>query len=48
MQNWSEYDEQGFCSGERDFLDAQKAANVLDIPLKRVVFEKEYWNHVFR
>lgn len=48
MQNWSEHDEQGYCSGEQDYLDAQKVADHLQIPLKRVVFEKEYWNNVFR
>mgnify|MGYP001797112638 FL=1 len=48
MQNWSEHDEQGYCSGEQDYMDAQKVADKLQIPLKRVGFEKEYWNHVFR
>ncbi|XP_067929231.1 mitochondrial tRNA-specific 2-thiouridylase 1-like [Watersipora subatra] len=47
MANWSEYDEHGYCQGESDYLDAQKVADSLDIPLKKLTFEKEYWNQVF-
>jgi len=48
MANWNMYDEQGHCSGEQDYLDAEKAASLIGIPLRRVSFEKEYWTQVFR
>jgi len=48
MQNWSEIDERGQCAGEREFLQAQKAADIIKIPLFKVNFEKQYWNDVFR
>ncbi|MFV0396074.1 MAG: tRNA 2-thiouridine(34) synthase MnmA [Coprobacillaceae bacterium] len=35
------------CPQEKDFQDAQAVAQHLDIPLKRVDFIKEYWDHVF-
>ena len=44
----NQLDEHGYCTGEQEFLDAQRVANAIDIPLKRVSFEKEYWNLVFR
>lgn len=47
MANWNMYDEQGHCSGEQDYLDAEKAASLIGIPLRRVSFEKEYWTQVF-
>lgn len=35
------------CPQEMDYLDAKKAAEILDIPLYRVDFIKEYWDYVF-
>lgn len=35
------------CPQEKDFWDAKKVAEKLDIPLLRVDFIKEYWDHVF-
>lgn len=39
------YDEQ--CPQEKDYQDAVKVAQILDIPLLRVDFVKEYWDYVF-
>lgn len=35
------------CPQELDYLDAQKVAEILGIPLLRVDFVKEYWDEVF-
>ena len=35
------------CPQEQDFQDAQKVADMLNIPLYRVDFIKEYWDNVF-
>lgn len=35
------------CSQELDYDDAKAVADALDLPLKRVDFIKEYWDHVF-
>ena len=35
------------CSQEIDYQDAEKVANKLGIPLHRVDFIEEYWEHVF-
>lgn len=48
MQNWNEHEETGWCTGEQDYLDACKAADIIGVPIKKVSYEKEYWNHVFR
>ncbi|MFU8793094.1 MAG: tRNA 2-thiouridine(34) synthase MnmA [Acholeplasmataceae bacterium] len=39
------YDDQ--CEQEKDFLDAQKVADKLNIPLERVDFIEDYWDRVF-
>ena len=39
---------QDICPQEQDYLDALKVAEVLDIPLHRVDFYKEYWDEVFK
>ena len=36
------------CPQERDYNDALKVCEKLDIPLKRVDFIKEYWDNVFK
>jgi len=36
------------CPQERDYNDALKVCESLDIPLKRVDFIKEYWDYVFK
>ncbi|MCQ2792819.1 MAG: tRNA 2-thiouridine(34) synthase MnmA [Bacilli bacterium] len=35
------------CPQEKDYQDAQKVADQLGIPLLRIDFIKEYWDHVF-
>ena len=35
------------CPQELDYLDAKKTCDMLSIPLYRVDFIKEYWDHVF-
>ena len=35
------------CPQEKDYNDAKAVAKCLDIPIKRVDFIKEYWDHVF-
>ena len=35
------------CPQEKDYLDAQSVAKILDIPLYRIDFVKEYWDYVF-
>ncbi len=35
------------CPQEQDYNDALKACEILNIPLKRVDFIKEYWDYVF-
>ena len=35
------------CPQEKDYLDAKKVADQLELPLLRVDFVKEYWDHVF-
>jgi len=36
------------CPQERDYNDALKVCETLDIPLHRVDFIKEYWDYVFK
>jgi tRNA-uridine 2-sulfurtransferase len=38
---------QDICPQEVDYIDAQHVAAQLDIPLFRIDFVKEYWDHVF-
>lgn len=38
---------QDICPQEVDYTDAQRVAAELDIPLFRIDFVKEYWEHVF-
>ncbi|KAK2576050.1 hypothetical protein KPH14_007391 [Odynerus spinipes] len=47
MKNWDIVDETGVCTTEKDYEDAKKVCEKLDIPLVKVNFVKEYWNHVF-
>lgn len=47
MKNWEEKDENGICTSEKDYLDAQAVANKLGIPCYSVNFVKEYWDRVF-
>jgi tRNA-specific 2-thiouridylase len=35
------------CSQEKDYQDAEAVAKKLEIPIHRVDFIEEYWNHVF-
>lgn len=36
------------CPQEKDYNDAKKVAEALDLPLKRVNYIAEYWNNVFQ
>ncbi|MBE6156713.1 MAG: tRNA 2-thiouridine(34) synthase MnmA [Firmicutes bacterium] len=36
------------CPQERDYNDAKKVCETLDVPLHRVDFIKEYWDYVFK
>ncbi len=47
MNNWEEKDECGHCTGEEDFADVRRVANLLDIPYYSVNFAKEYMDRVF-
>jgi tRNA-specific 2-thiouridylase len=46
MSNWEE-DETGYCTAAEDFQDARRVCGVLDIPLHRVSFAREYRDRVF-
>ena len=48
MKNWEEVDANGECSSKKDFEDAQKVCDVLQIPLYTVNFAEEYLEEVFQ
>ena len=48
MNNWDELSERGFCSGNKDELDARLIAEKLKISFQRIDFVKSYWNNVFQ
>ena len=48
MKNWEEKDDNGICTSENDYLDAQKVAESIGIPCYSVNFVKEYWDRVFQ
>ena len=39
--------QEDICPQEKDYRDAQEVAKLLDIPLYRIDFIKEYWDNVF-
>ncbi len=57
MRNWDAYANhdilgnptlnEEICPQEQDYNDAKKTCEILGIPLHRVDFVKEYWDHVF-
>lgn len=47
MKNWDDSDENGVCTADKDFEDAVKICNQLDIPYYSINFEKEYYDRVF-
>src|SRR5574344_2420073 len=55
MRNWdssinnetNDVDFTDICPQEKDYNDAKKVCDVIGIPLYRVDFVKEYWDHVF-
>lgn len=47
MKNWEEDDTETHCAASLDVEDAAKVCDTLDIPLHRVNFAAEYWEHVF-
>ena len=46
MSNWEE-DESGYCTSAADFQDARRVCDLLEIPLHRVSFAREYRDRVF-
>ena len=46
MSNWAE-DEEGYCQAAEDFHDARAVCELLDIPLHRADFSREYRERVF-
>ena len=58
MRNWDAYANNDIlgnptisndvCPQEQDFMDAKAVAEKLELPLLRVDFVKEYWDHVFQ
>lgn len=46
MKNWDE-DDTDECHAAEDLTQAQRTADILDIPLHTVNFSSEYWNSVF-
>jgi tRNA-specific 2-thiouridylase len=44
MTNW---EDDGYCEAARDFHDARRVCQLLDVPLHRVNFAREYREHVF-
>ena len=46
MSNWEE-DETGYCTSAEDFQDARRVCEVLEVPLHRVSFAREYRDRVF-
>ncbi|XP_029019758.1 mitochondrial tRNA-specific 2-thiouridylase 1 isoform X2 [Betta splendens] len=47
MKNWDSLEESGTCTSERDFDDAHRVCQTLDIPFHQVSYVKEYWHEVF-
>ena len=57
MRNWDSYAnndilgnptiQDDVCPQEQDYADAKAVADALELPLYRVDFVKEYWDHVF-
>ncbi|XP_058464509.1 mitochondrial tRNA-specific 2-thiouridylase 1 isoform X2 [Malaya genurostris] len=46
MKNWDLIDESGYCSGEQDWIDAQKLCRQLNIPLQQKLFSRlQHWSH---
>ncbi|MED5407698.1 MAG: tRNA 2-thiouridine(34) synthase MnmA [Pseudomonadota bacterium] len=47
MKNWEEDDDESYCAAAVDLDYAEKACQLLDIPLRTVNFAHEYWEKVF-
>ena len=47
MKNWEEDDTDTYCSATQDIADAQAVCDKINIPLHKVNFAAEYWEHVF-
>lgn len=48
MKNWDEKDENGRCTSDVDYADAQSVAAKLGIPFYGVNYAKEYYDRVFK
>lgn len=49
MRNWDESEERGdsSCSADADWIDAQRVARHLGIPIHEANFVRQYWTQVF-
>lgn len=48
MKNWEEDDDEDYCGAQNDLQDAQTVCDQLNIPLRKINFSHEYWEHVFQ
>ena len=48
MKNWDQDDDEDYCAAAQDLADAQAVCDLLEIPLHKVSFSREYWDRVFR
>lgn len=50
MKNWDELElgDNGYCTNDRDYEDAQVIAKKLNIEIHQINFSKEYWLDIFR
>ena len=48
MSNWKDTEEDGSCTGEKDWADVARVCEVIGIPYYSVDFSKEYMERVFR
>ncbi len=46
MKNWD--DNSDLCNAEQDYNDALQVCDNLNIPLRSINFENEYWDRVFK
>ena len=48
MSNWKDEEEDGACTGERDWADVARVCDAIGIPYYSVDFSEEYMDRVFR
>jgi len=47
MKNWEEKDDDGHCLSKKDFEDAQRVCQIVNVPLYGIDLSREYWENVF-